>query len=99
MPASNSDTSIEQVIIEAVSERRVDECDDELTLATPLLGQGRVLDSTALVEVCIFLEDLAIDLGFEFDWTSESAMSRGRSSFRTIGSLIEEFRSQRDRQP
>ena len=34
-----------------------------------------------LVELCLALEDKAVDLGFEFDWTSEAAMSRSRSLF------------------
>ena len=33
-------------------------------------------------------------MGFEFDWTSDAAMSRSRSMFRTAGSLAAEFFSQ-----
>jgi acyl carrier protein len=58
---------------------------------TPLLGDGRVLDSMKLVELCLSLEDLGSELGFEFDWTSEAAMSRSRSMFRTASSLASEF--------
>jgi len=47
-----------------------------------------------LVELCLELEDKAADIGFEFDWTSDSAMSRSRSMFRTAGSLAEEFVNQ-----
>ena len=61
---------------------------------TPLLGDGRVLDSMKLVELCLALEDLAAELGFEFDWTSESAMSRTRSMFRSAGALAEAFAAQ-----
>lgn len=61
---------------------------------TPLIGDGRVLDSMKLVELCLALEDLAADQGFEFDWTSESAMSRSRSMFRTAGALAEAFSTQ-----
>jgi len=33
-------------------------------------------------------------LEFEFDWTSEAAMSKSRSLFRTVSSLAEEFYAQ-----
>jgi len=59
-----------------------------------LIGSNSALDSMKLVELCLALEDRAADLGFEFDWTSEAAMSRSRSMFRTAGSLAAEFNSQ-----
>lgn len=60
----------------------------------PLIGNNSVLDSMKLVELCLSLEDLSNNLGFEFDWTSDAAMSRSRSMFRTAGSLAYEFISQ-----
>lgn len=60
----------------------------------PLIGSESVLDSMKLVELCLALEDKAADLGFEFDWTSEAAMSRSRSMFRTAGALATEFLGQ-----
>lgn len=60
----------------------------------PLIGGESVLDSMKLVELCLALEDKAADIGFEFDWTSDAAMSRSRSMFRTAGSLAAEFISQ-----
>lgn len=65
-----------------------------LTDDTPLLGDGSVLDSMSLVELCLTLEDFASDHGFKFNWTSESAMSQKRSMFRTIGTLSEAFIAQ-----
>ncbi|MCC2957057.1 acyl carrier protein [Massilia sp. IC2-477] len=59
--------------------------------ATPLIGDGSVLDSMKLVELCIALEDKASDIGFDFDWTSDVAMSRSRSMFRSAGALADEF--------
>jgi len=59
-----------------------------------LIGGDSVLDSMKLVELCLALEDKAEDMGFEFDWTSDAAMSRSRSMFRTAGSLAAEFISQ-----
>jgi acyl carrier protein len=74
--------------------------DKSLTVAddTPLIGGESLLDSMKLVELCLSLEDKASDLGFEFDWTSDVAMSRSRSMFRTAGSLAAEFLQQRDAQ-
>lgn len=62
-----------------------------LSLESPLIGEGALLDSMGLVELCLFLEDLAINSNAEFNWTSESAMSRSRSMFRTIETLADEF--------
>ena len=59
-----------------------------------LIGGDSVLDSMKLVELCLALEDKATEMGFEFDWTSDVAMSRSRSMFRTAGSLAAEFISQ-----
>ena len=60
----------------------------------PLIGGESVLDSMKLVELCLALEDKAADIGFEFDWTYDAAMSRSRSMFRTAGSLASEFINQ-----
>ena len=71
--------------------------EDESLIVTddlPLIGGESVLDSMRLVELCLTLEDKASELGFEFDWTSEAAMSRTRSMFKTAGSLATEFVSQ-----
>jgi len=62
-----------------------------------LIGKEAALDSMKLVELCLVLEDKSGDLGFEFDWTSEVAMSRSRSLFRTVTSLAEEFLSQSEK--
>ncbi len=61
---------------------------------TPLIGGESLLDSMKLVELCLSLEDKASDLGFDFDWTSDAAMSRSRSMFRTAGALAIEFINQ-----
>ena len=67
---------------------------DTLSEDMPLVGGDSVLDSMKLVELWIALEDKASALGFEFDWTSDTAMSKSRSMFRTAGTLIEEFINQ-----
>jgi acyl carrier protein len=63
--------------------------------STNLIGSDGVLDSFGLVELCLRIEDVALVQGFEFDWTSESAMSRNTSIFRTVGSLSEELSRQK----
>jgi len=66
-----------------------------LTGEAALIGDNRIIDSTGLVELCLRLEDKAISMGFEFDWTSETAMSKSRGMFRTIGALQDEFMRQK----
>lgn len=61
---------------------------------TALIGDSSVLDSMNLVQLCLFLEDKSSEYGFEFDWTSETAMSKSRSMFRTAGALVSEFITQ-----
>lgn len=70
------------------------EDEKDLNINMQLIGSDSLLDSMKLVEVCLALEDLADDHGFEFDWTSESAMSKSASMFRNIGALAEEFAMQ-----
>ena len=66
----------------------------EVTENMQLIGGESLLDSMKLVEVCLALEDLADEHGFDFDWTSEAAMSKSRSMFRSIVALAEEFANQ-----
>lgn len=61
---------------------------------TILLGDGSILDSMKLVQLCVELEDLANEYGFDFDWTSQNAMSRSTSIFNTVGTLTNELLSQ-----
>lgn len=80
-------------IYDVIEDKTVSIADD-----TPLLGDGAALDSLNLVELCVGLEDLAGEIGFDFDWTSEMAMSKSRSMFRTAGTLATEFCAQKDAQ-
>ena len=59
-----------------------------------LIGRNASLDSMKLVELCLALEDRANELGVEFDWTSESAMSKSKGFFRSVSSLAEEWHAQ-----
>jgi acyl carrier protein len=69
--------------------RKYVKCD--VTESTVLLGSDIGINSMQLVELCLELEDKSLVFGFEFDWTSDVAMSRSRSMFRTAGSLASEF--------
>ena len=80
-----------QIILNGIEDKTILVTDD-----TPLIGDGSILDSMKLVELCLTLEDFAEEKGFEFDWTSDQAMSRSRSMFRTAGSLANEFKDQMD---
>ena len=66
----------------------------EITEDMQLIGGETLLDSMKLVELCLALEDLADEHGFEFDWTSEAAMSKSRSMFRNVVALANEFFNQ-----
>ena len=84
---------VKELIFNVISEL-VEDKSLTIDANTPLIGPDRLLDSMNLVELCVTLEDIAYDKGFEFDWTSDSAMSRSRSMFRSAGTLVEEFVSQ-----
>lgn len=70
------------------------DADDAALGAMALIGGDRGLDSMKLVEICVAFEDKALEIDCEFDWTSEEAMSRSRSMFRTVDTLIAEFMRQ-----
>ena len=89
----NSTESVKSKVFNQISQLLEDKS-LSVTDDMPLIGGESVLDSMKLVELCLSLEDKAADMGFEFDWTSDSAMSRSRSMFRTAGSLAIEFISQ-----
>lgn len=63
---------------------------------TPLIGDSSKLDSMELVKLCLWMEEQAEGLGFEFDWSSENAMSKTKSIFRNVKSLSTEFENQRN---
>ena len=70
--------------------KQVNEKSLKITDDTPII-HSEYIDSMKLVEICIALEDKAIELDFEFDWTSGAAMSRSQSIFKSAGSIADEF--------
>jgi len=75
------------LIITELLEGRIIEIEDSISL----IGAGGIFDSMKLLELCFQLEDKATELDFEFDWTSDTAMSKSQSLFKTAGSLADEF--------
>ena len=68
--------------------------DIEINATSNLVGGNSMLDSMGLVQTCIALEDKSQEHGFNFDWTSEKAMSTMSSIFRTPSSLAQEYNRQ-----
>lgn len=81
-----------KIVINAISE--VIEEKIEISEDMQLIGSNSLLDSMKLVEVCLILEDTADEHNFEFDWTSETAMSKSHSMFRSVFALAKEFANQ-----
>tara|TARA_B100000161_G_C33514373_1_gene397975 strand:+ start:903 stop:1190 length:288 start_codon:yes stop_codon:yes gene_type:complete len=75
-------------IIESEEEKRV------LNNSTSLLGPESNLDSMTIVQLFLALEEKALEFNFEFDWTSEKAMSSMNSIFKSPDTLTEEFNRQ-----
>ena len=59
-----------------------------------ILDTDNNLDSMTIVQLCIALEDKSNSFGFNFDWTSEKAMSSMNSIFKTPKSISDEFNKQ-----
>lgn len=59
----------------------------EINDNTPLIGNARLLDSMGLVNVLVDIETAFLDEDIELSLTSEAAMSRRISPFRSVGSL------------
>tara|TARA_B100001989_G_scaffold10088_1_gene6522 strand:- start:4681 stop:4959 length:279 start_codon:yes stop_codon:yes gene_type:complete len=70
------------------------EDDFDINPDEPLIGGNSLIDSMALVQVCIALEEKSLVEGFNFDWTSEKAMSSMNSIFRTPRTLVDEYNRQ-----
>ena len=85
---------IEQIIKE-IREILEDES-IELGKNTPLIGDDSPLDSMNIVNLCIRLEEISEEQGFNFDWTGET-MSKSKSMFKSIENLANEFSAQKSK--
>ena len=70
--------------------------DFEISDSSPLIGGSSSIDSMNLVQICLALEEKSEEDGFEFDWTSEKALSITNSVFRTPATLAEEYNRQKN---
>ena len=61
---------------------------------TGLFGNKSMLDSVGLVSVIVDIESIFLDEDIEISLTSEKAMSRRYSPFRTISTLAEFIKEQ-----
>ena len=84
--------TIEEVL--DIIKTSIEDEDIEINANTNLVGGNSMLDSMGLVQTCIALEDKSQEHGFNFDWTSEKAMSTMSSVFRTPSSLAQEYNRQ-----
>jgi len=73
----------------------LDNSDISLDAKTPLIGDDSPLDSMNIVNLCIRLEEISEEQGFNFDWTGET-MSKSKSMFVSIENLANEFESQKN---
>lgn len=85
---------LDPTILEAQVYTAIRDITDELGIAvgaeSPLAGEGGMLDSRTMVQLCLALEDIAQDAGFDFGW-STAAFNQPNSMFRTPGALAAGF--------
>ena len=91
---------MENIIIDAIKEIIADDDTDEenkiiIDKNTPLIGGDSPLDSMSIVNLCLKLEEVADEQGFNFDWSGET-MSKSKSMFRSVKELAIEFNRQKN---
>ena len=69
-------------IIKKISKNR------KVNLNSKLIGSSSFIDSMTLVQLCISLEDYSNKLNFNFDWTSEKALSKSQSIFKKGSGIL-----------
>lgn len=72
----------------------IDSDNIQMSVDSHLIGSNSMVDSMGLVQTCIALEDKSQEDGFNFDWTSEKAMSTMSSVFKSPSSLAYEYNRQ-----
>ena len=65
------------------------EIDEHANENTVLFGKDSILDSMGLVNIIIDIESRFLDEDIEISLTSEKAMSRRKSPFRTVNTLAD----------
>ena len=86
-----SPEDIIEIILEVADQDR-----EKITInaESSLVGANSLIDSMGLVQLCLALEEKGSDLGFDFDWTSEKAISSLNSIFKSPKTLSNEFNRQ-----
>ena len=79
-------------IIELIHELSEEPLD--ISADSSLVGGDAAIDSMGLVQLCLALEEKASENGFDFDWTSEKAMSAMNSFFKSPKAIADEFNRQ-----
>ena len=78
------------VLIEVINEYfETQDINDKANEETVLFGKDSILDSMGLVNIIIDIESRFLDEDIEISLTSEKAMSRRNSPFRTVNSLAD----------
>ena len=90
----NKEQAIKMIASKIKDDLELNDISPNIQRDTPIIGSKSPIDSMGLVQLCLSLEEKAEELGFEFDWTTETAMSRSRGMFRSVESLSEEFLAQ-----
>ena len=81
---------IEEVVITAVHDYfETQDIQDKVDTDTVLFGGEAALDSMGLVNVVIDIESFFHAEGYNISLTSERAMSRRSSPFRTVSTLVD----------
>lgn len=75
-----------QIVINAVKEY-IDDANTEINENTILLGNNAVVDSIGLVNLIVDIESALSEKDFEITLTSEDAMSRRKSPFRSVDTI------------
>ncbi len=79
---------IQELVINCLKEYlEAQEIEADVQADTALFGDDAVIDSMGLVNVIIDIESSLLDEDIEVTLTSEEAMSRRNSPFRTVGTL------------
>lgn len=93
MTSANLQERVEQFLVAtliSLTESEQHTKDSVIDVNTPLIGDHAVIDSRALVELLIALEEfLEEESGVTFNWASDAAMSATNSPFKTSASLAD----------
>jgi len=90
----NKEAIMEIVLMVIGDYLKTQDIEYNLTPETRLLGNDSILDSIGLVNIVVDLETEFMERGYDITLTSEQAMSRSKSPFRSISALSEYINEQ-----